>query len=352
MQIDFHHGVTYVAARGAGFSHEKADIIAYAAQYVDDSTCDGTVCFSNKAMYTRINSAHKMVDPENLDDKSNHLVWLPFHFLPANDGTQDRGRINDTFVDKIICRPGDNSPVAEEMLEQSLATRGKGNALHRLGITLHVYADTWAHQGFAGILHEVNEVDDALETDQSGVFANGLAAQIGSWIGERMIPPLGHGRAQVLPDMPFLKWQYRDGRGKLIQRDNTADFCAAAEAMCRFMQRYRGEAAPAGLPAGDAAQIKQLFSTLLSEDGKERHAGWLKAIRDGHFSFGPATISYDDTGRKSWKAQALGSSCDLPVHSYRDDFLDSNWKLFHDALQQHRLTLLHDILPKYGICAA
>jgi len=33
MQIDFHHGVTYVVARLAGFEHKAASIIAYCAQY-------------------------------------------------------------------------------------------------------------------------------------------------------------------------------------------------------------------------------------------------------------------------------------------------------------------------------
>jgi len=45
MQIDFHHTVTYVAARLAEFEHEEADIIAHAAQYVDDATSSGTVYF-------------------------------------------------------------------------------------------------------------------------------------------------------------------------------------------------------------------------------------------------------------------------------------------------------------------
>ncbi|MGB7413949.1 MAG: DUF6765 family protein, partial [Thermosynechococcaceae cyanobacterium] len=47
MQIDFHHGVTYVVARLAGFQHEEAQIIAYAAQYVDDATNAGTIGFNN-----------------------------------------------------------------------------------------------------------------------------------------------------------------------------------------------------------------------------------------------------------------------------------------------------------------
>ena len=36
MQIDFHHAVTYVVARLSGIKQEKAEIIAYAAQYVDN----------------------------------------------------------------------------------------------------------------------------------------------------------------------------------------------------------------------------------------------------------------------------------------------------------------------------
>ena len=51
MQIDFHHTVTYVLARLAGFDKSEANITAYAAQWVDDATSPGTVCFDNKALY-------------------------------------------------------------------------------------------------------------------------------------------------------------------------------------------------------------------------------------------------------------------------------------------------------------
>ena len=87
-------------------------------------------------------------------------------------------------------------------------------------------------------------------------------------------------------------------------------------------------------------------------DGNDRHEEWLKAIGAGRFSFGPATVFYAEDGRGSWKADALGTSRDRPEYPYEDSFLTSNWKLFHDALQLHRITVAHDILPKYGICAA
>lgn len=64
MQIDFHHAVTYVAARLAGFAEAEAETIAYAAQYIDAAT-SGIVCFNNQALYHRTSSAHKMMDTLN-----------------------------------------------------------------------------------------------------------------------------------------------------------------------------------------------------------------------------------------------------------------------------------------------
>jgi len=351
MQIDFHHAVTYVTARIAGFTPTEAGVIAYAAQYVDDAVSDGTVCFHNKAMYTRVSSAHKTINPAHLDDVKNHLVWLPFHFLPGNGGKEDKGLVGNHFIEKIVCLPGNRSSVARDMLGATLAAKGKPNGLHHLGVTMHIYADTWAHQDFAGVLHDINEVDDPKETTVSGVFSKGIGDVLGTWLAEKVVPPLGHGRAQVFPDMPFLSWQYMNGRGTLITRHNTEIFCEAADALCRFMQKYRG-VPETGLPAKDAQAVKSLFSDIKKLDGNDRHRDWLNAIKEGKFSFGADTISYDDKGRASWKSQALGTAFDAPVYDYRDDFLDSDWKKFHDSLQQYRLTMLHEILPKYGICAA
>ncbi len=357
MQIDFHHAVTYVAARIADFSHAESEVIAYAAQYVDDATSSGTVVFTNKAMYSRISSAHKAVDPRNMNDIQNHLVWIPFHFLPGNGGLPAGQSPEGSFVKKLVCHP--DSPIAQDMIRQVIADKVSADGkerpdhLHRLGITMHVYADTWSHQGFAGVLHQVNEVDKARETSQTGVFKK-LDSHLANLLDD-LIPPLGHGRALVLPDMPFLAWQYKDGTGTVQKRDNTELFCKAADGMCRAMQRYRladPEAEVPGIGDRDMAKLRNLFATLTVEDGNKRHAAWLKAIAQGDFSFGKAKPTYAEDGRDSWKAKAIGTHIDMPVYTYSDSFLTSDWKRFHDALQRHRITVLHDILPRYGICAA
>ncbi len=352
MQIDFHHAVTYVAARLAGFAHADAATIAYAAQYVDDATAGGPVWFDNKAMYWRISSAHKTIDPSNFDNAENHLVWMPFHFLPGNGGLEAGQNPDGSFINKIICQP--DSQVAKDLLEAAFRDRDKAYALHRLGIAIHVYADSWAHQGFAGVLHEVNEVEDIDETDKSGVFESPLADILQRFL-EDAIPPLGHGRAMEFPDMPFLSWQYKNGKGKMISRNNTVAFCQAADSLCKAMQTYRSRIDRAvritGIPPQDMAVINDLFSSVKERDGTKRHHAWIGAIAAGRFSFGSATVSYDAEGSSSWKAQALGTSSAQPAYPYKEAFLGSDWKLFHDALQLHSLTLRHDILPKYGICA-
>lgn len=348
MQIDFHHAVTYVTARLAGFSARDADIIAYAAQYVDDATCDGVVRFDNMALYKRISSSHKTIDPGNFDPVEDLLVWMPFHFLPGDGAADPEDDTAGSFIHKLVCRP--DSTIAREMLDSAFEDNSKPYALHRLGIALHVYADTWAHQGFAGVLHQINEVDQFDEIGSSEVFEEGLKGFINRFL-EKAVPPLGHGKANVFPDMPFLGWRYTNGHGKVIERNNTDYFCDAAVALCKVMQRYRG-VAETGIGKKDLQVIRQLFTSLKIEDGNERHEQWLAAIAKGRFSFGPAEIFYAEDGKGSWKMEALGTSRDMPKYPYKDSFLTSNWKLFHDALQLHRIRVSHDILPKYGICAA
>lgn len=236
MQVDFHHAVTYVAARLAGFPDDDANIIAYAAQYVDDATCDGAIKFDNKALYKRISSSHKTIDFENFDPVEDLLVWMPFHFLPGNGGADPGADPEGTFIHKLVTLP--DSPVAQEMVRAAILDHDKPYSLHRLGITMHVYADTWAHQGFAGVQHDINDVKDFDELDDSGVFEGGLSGFIYSILDD-VIPPLGHGRANIFPDMPFLSWKYKNGKGIVVSRNNTDIFCEAANALCKAMKRYR-----------------------------------------------------------------------------------------------------------------
>ncbi len=353
MQIDFHHGVTYVCARLAGFEHLEANIVAHCAQYVDDSTQSGLIRFDNGALFDRMSSAHKMLDYRNFKELDNYKVWIPFHFLPGNGGLPAGQDPPGTFIEKLICRP--NSPVAQDMVRECIEQRHRRYGLHRFGISLHVFADTWAHQGFAGVSHAINGARDLVDGDNNPdqSLRNRLT---GFFIGGAL--PLGHGTVLSNPDCPYLRWGYTNGRGEKIMRDNPTDYLAAADALCKAMQRYRwgDPQAPApGLPEADRGKIAALLQSIRG-DGPSRHRQWLTHIAKGHFSFGPVQVRYIATGDGSWKQQALGDEVgsdrrDMRL-AYSPEFLTSNWKLFHDALKAHHFYIIHELLPQYGICVA
>ena len=378
MQIDFHHGVTYVLARLAGFSHDEAQIIAHSAQYVDDAVDDGTLFFDNEGAYEFISSAHKMLDYRNFSKLANHHVWIPFHFLPGNDlDPKLRGKVPD-FVQQAICRP--NSVTAREMVARAIFNRDHQHALYRLGITMHVYADTWAHQGFAGIVHPVNTVKEIL--DHEGRRDETMHQRLeeyfeGNWWEKVLdalkskvvsdLSPLGHGAVLSYPDRPYLNWQYRDWQGQLIRRDNPSDFLQAAEHMHTAMVRFhRGDPNATVMPMHkqDRDKIDELLRSCRQEDGNQRHRVWLEQIAAGAFSFGPQKVEYIEAGPGSWLNAAFP---DMPRDReslsgwleerrteipFTKEFMDSHWKLFHDAVLCHRIEILHHILPQQGLLAA
>lgn len=356
MQIDFHHGVTYVLARLAGLPRPAAGTVAYAAQYVDDATSSGTLRFDNGARFGRVPSAHKLLDYRNFEELANHRVWVPFHFLPGNSGAPAGVTPPGSYVERLICRP--DSPVARALLRDTIAGRGAPYALHRLGVTMHVYADTWAHQGFAGVNDQANAVSDVVGED--GKPDLDLKSRLTSFfIGEAL--PIGHGAALSYPDRPWLVWGYTSGLGQQVHRDNTAIFLDAAEHLLVAMRRYIAGSADAhvdGLAERDRDVMARLFRQLRDPDGEKRHATWMQAIADGEFSFGREPgVGYIAEGRGSWKHLALGAEEEADDESkdrfaFHPDFLKSDWKRFHDAVQVFRTQLLVETLPSFGLCAA
>lgn len=370
MQIDFHHAVTYVAARLAKFSVDEAKVISYGAQYVDDAVNSGTIEFRNRAMYSRISSAHKMLDYRNFKALANHFTWVPFHFLPGNGGKKAGTNPDGSFVNKLVCVP--ESEVARDMVAACITEQNRRYGLQRLGITMHVLADTFAHQKFAGINHPVNEVQALKkQDDDSGSLADKLADYFGDLfdsIANKVVSnafPLGHGGALDCPDLPYLNWEYTNGTGEKVVRNNTDIFMDAVKSIHRAMVQYKMKNPEYILKQKDHIidtdldQIRTNFVNFEDEEGETRHEKWIESISCGDFSFfdnGEEDPWYLAKGIGSWKHLALDTKREVETkhEKYRfiPEFMDSDWKLFHDALQIHRIDIIRNILPRYGICAA
>lgn len=383
MQIDFHHAATYAIARIAGFAHDDARIVAHASQYVDDSTTEGFIHFKNGMRFHRESTAHPMLDPDNMRNDENALSWLPFHFLPGNLASPWLSG-DEAYFSRLICRQ--DSAVARAMMAAAIRAKARPHGLHQLGIAAHVFVDTFAHQGFIGQRHDLNQASDLRDASDSA-------------LSEFPVPPIGHGQVGTCPDQPFLQWSYTDSVGQRIQRDNPATFTLAAERLCQEFQRYRAgdPAAPVpGLGAEMQEKFNHLFRAFDYEDGDARYKKWLKVLENDFFGFGPTRLIYCGKGTNSWKHQALGDTylewkdalvkaeaahADkealprqigaqiskiedwaealtgklgiAPMHyPFSESFLSSDYKKFHNAASDQRYIVLKKILPAFGIYAA
>nr|WP_320147656.1 DUF6765 family protein [uncultured Anaeromusa sp.] len=374
MQKDFHYDVIYVLATWAGFNPDEARILAYASQYVDDANNSGRIKFSNGASYTRTSSAHESFDViHNADDVENRNVWLPFHFLPGNGG-HPKGKGEDiSLIERIICTP--DSFVAREMVKEAINNCDKPYGLHRFGIAMHTYADTWAHWGFAGVKDGVNKVKEISRENEEGVFELlDLAQQAESQaIGEAL--PVGHGPALHNPDLPFLKkWKFSFiedlNRGEQTY-PNTDFFLKAAENIIKSMRAfidYRQSHVPladdlsalfekySGLTNEQKAIIEDIFINVKDEEENKRHEIWRDKAQGGEIPGISSIPSYAAKNEGSWKFDAVGAIGEKDtlgdIFEYDSNFINSDWKKFHDGLQMQRSYILLELLPSYGICVS
>lgn len=354
MNIDFHYGVIYITSRLAGMNPEQAEIVAHSCQYVDDSTKPGILEFAGGETYDRFASAHKMFDYKNALNAENRVVWAPFHFLPGGQG--------NTLEEKSICRP--DSDIARAMVKRAIEGRSANNGLHRLGIALHVYVDTWVHQGFSGTISKHNIVkslegddhDHATWLAKLRSFLTDIEDRIESDFLDA-VSGLGHGAALHFPDMPWAKWKYTNGHGLNIERDNLPDFLQAADMACKAIQGFLYGNSNYETEAGLGTEAKQALESILSGNQDHDEHNRLEVL-SAAFSKGAIPRfkenipKYIAKGDGSWKHAATGitdvnDGDTKPIWS--DKFENSDYRKFHDAIKQHRFVVTQEILPMHNV---
>ena len=308
METDFHHTVTYITARLAGFGREDAGTIARSAQYVDDA-----------AATTPTQATADSLRP-CLTGLVGHPVALLFHMVPGNGGRPAGEDPPGGFIAKTVCVA--DSPPVRDMIDGAIADGNRPEGLYRLGLALHVYSDTWAHQGYAAVRDPVNDVSDRREIGNCGVFPEGLEA---AYDRLKKVPHIsyGHRLTSVFPDIPFLSWRYVNGAGAVVECDNPTRFCDAADHMYRVMRRFLSAGGPAGLGEDQRRIIRGLFTGLRTLDKVPRHQRWLEAVRDDAFGFGAEALSYD-----------------------MDDVDET---LYEKAVDAHTAHMVEEVLPRYGL---
>lgn len=255
MNKDFHYYGTYVAARLAGYDFSSAELIAHAAQYVDDSDVSklkdehGSYYIND---FTPIPTVHTLLElgkhtlnmgwTEAFLDEV-YRVWPVFHFLPGNfdaDGNyrkdymgaqSDSGQQAVWEYDeeakeqfKLMCLP--DSILVKKMVSD-LNSR---SPLHEIGLRMHTLADTWAHTYYSGI---------------PAWFNNNVSEGGGNpWLPNtpyyNSFTYLGHCRAGSFPDYPYKNFTFKiQWSRESIVKDNPSDFLKALKQMTEALSCIR-----------------------------------------------------------------------------------------------------------------
>lgn len=367
MQIDMHYYGTYCMARAAGMSREHAQIAATAAQYVDENVQTTPVVFKDGARLARTPTAHHLGDEiANINPDDQRNVWVPFHFLPGNEA----GPNGDAdYTERLKCRK--NSEPAQVMVEEVLERVALDPlGLERVGVTAHVYADTFSHYGFSGVSSRRNAVKgdsfrfsgiepdlaEHLKGKASGFFARfaketKVLANIKSWVAEKATLGLGHGAVATYPDLPYLAWgfDYEFPTGLADNRDNKASFLEACAALHELFTRAVDKRPDfASGKARPFVAIQEAVKAILATQGDAdaRIQAWKQAAGAGrlfdHAEDIPAYLGDDWT---NWLSAADGK-----VDS--EAALDHPACRFHLAANAHRSWVLHELLPARNLLVA
>lgn len=251
MDLNFHYYVTYSAACQAGFSPDDALLIAQAARYVDEY--DGVTVQSTSSIF--FDNIRDSFDAGGAQRKAQALIWPAFHFLPGDYasicGDMPDGGDPSKLETMLICGPESRLTNAiVQGAKQCYAAGGdREKALLRIGITMHALADTFAHQGFAGVAsRDVNEVNQVMHiTPGKGAAPEDVLARVWYKPGDYSPAPsrksfgyLGHGRIGTCLDVPSETLHYlarwHGAQDPWVTRYNPLEFYCAYLQMIEAMR--------------------------------------------------------------------------------------------------------------------
>lgn len=363
MQQDMHFYGTYVIARCAGLPHGDAHTMAYAAQFVDDSTQQDSEKHRDGGMLYGIATAHhpaRTVWNRAIEPEEQRRVWVPFHFFPGGRG--------DTLEEKLICvRDGQLLRTMMERHLKIVKDEKPPFGMELLGIAAHAYLDSFAHYDFSGISSPYNEVkgnsfkffelnssEEAEERSRGQRFLDKFREekdQIVSFLAESASNALGHGSVMTYPDHSHLHWSVifekdRPGNGPVSDRSNPDTYMEGCEKFYAFLSAF-ADRYYTGRPSRSFDEVRNAFHDRIMSKGTkdERLQQWRQAI-DGSAFFqkenGERTPIYSpDTWEDEKKQfhQLSSSEEGTKLHAYR----------FHQAAALHRYYVLKNLLPAHGI---
>jgi hypothetical protein len=201
MNAEFHYYAIYFLCLRAGMGARRCSDIAFSSQYVDNAILAYDIEDGGFSYRSQATQNYSFWDEETLRG-----IYLPFHFIPGVPEAAARERL-DGRASRWAVTP--DSPLARELLVAAL----RSGSDFRIGIALHAYADTWAHQHFSGRVEQLNVIDPSSP-----------------------LPAAGHLQALRAPDDAAGRWTDPRLLPELARVDNASRFRAAAKKVYRYLR--------------------------------------------------------------------------------------------------------------------
>lgn len=353
MKKDFHYYVILLLAKKAGFNDDDAKIIAYVSQYVDDNV-DVLDDITNRLGLYQLPDKIKFSDdkvyyrfPTQVSNSGNWRklnvqrdLLMCFHFLPGDKDKVYNAAVHRRHLyrhkDKEITRFNTirDSKNAKRLIQwvskYFVQEKNNDKKLIQLGIALHTYADTWAHENFTGFRQGWNSIYPALSPLS-------------------LIPNVGHAEAMHSPDNPNEIW--KDKRFG-FRVDNPEKFIDASRKVYQILCTLTGTGDPW---SSFEAQLKQIFQIKLGifeNEYDERKKKLLSMISSD--TKRQKLLKY---GSEDWFVEAVDAE-DYFIRDILDDFnkltelkkpeahakpgfFESKWYYFQESAKKQRNLILH-----------
>lgn len=317
MDTEFHYYVVNIIAQRAGFNNEDSYVLAYSSQYVDDNTVSLLINKGEEGEYKNyISQTMNILKPmEKL-----MRVYPCFHFVPG-DPDCDQAMRKDGKLHIMNTTP--NGPNAQAMFDEAMGTR----SLYRIGICVHSYADTWAHQNFVGYMEYFNGMGKASHK-----------------LLDKLLPNIGHADARHKPDIPGLIW--KDFR--LIKEhrsvSNKTRFLEAAEYIFKKLRSYLKPRERKATTEKDWQELKIDLDQAIGDEFEGKDPRKKKRIA----AYKNLINEFKEYDEKVWFKEAVETDVRggadtkdginiFPDKYYkRSNFLNSHWYAFQESIKAHQ----------------
>jgi hypothetical protein len=313
MDIEYHYYITYIIALRAGFDKEKAYKIAYSSQYTDDNNVSLTIRDDSHVPY--INHISQTMDITKPEERLLRIHPF-FHFFPGNTKEiVNAPPRSDGKLHLLNTIPGNSN--ALKLMNWAL----KSENLYNIGIATHMFADTYAHQNFAGFKDAFNSMKGILES---------------------LIPNVGHADAKYAPDVPGKVWTDKRLTSAFKKINNNVRFLDASEQIYGLFRLKLNPGYPKDKLSKEKIKIRAELESGIgtpekpNKDKSARLRKYLELIGDDLVSGYKENAWFKAAVRVKAVGTTIGTGNIEREYLWKENYRDSDWFHFQEAVKAHQ----------------